>query len=352
MRSPPLQSSLAFSLTSEQLLKPVVVMSSFLYQLEAGSPSAIGSCLNCSTDEREGFSEKLSGTSCDKGIRLEDLGKECRAQRSSINRETSYMKDKSKILETITKNVQKEMKHLTSRKSGTNLRCTVLTHFSWESVVKDLLTHAPTLHKLLKGMVQVKRKRTKATDKHSNAKASRYLSTDAVLGVCASILLRHGRNQHVNLFQKVVSLLLNSGHASAQTFHLLEEQSSITNLPGPESSTTFSELVASEELSIHNEESNATMPQSLTCNESASESISTQQLLPRSGICNEPDMWSDLASSITSVFHSNSPSPSNAPTYSEFTTNSSGYTTNESDDDDLADNAVTSNDINLATFTM
>ena len=54
MRSPPLQSSLAFSLTSEQLLKPVVVMSSFLYQLEAGSPSAIGSCLNCSTDKREG----------------------------------------------------------------------------------------------------------------------------------------------------------------------------------------------------------------------------------------------------------------------------------------------------------
>ena len=51
MRSPPL---LAFSLTSEQLLKPVVVMSSFLYQLEAVSPSAIGSCLNCSTDEREG----------------------------------------------------------------------------------------------------------------------------------------------------------------------------------------------------------------------------------------------------------------------------------------------------------
>ena len=29
-------------------------MSSFLYQLEAGSPPAIGSCLNCSTDERGG----------------------------------------------------------------------------------------------------------------------------------------------------------------------------------------------------------------------------------------------------------------------------------------------------------
>ena len=62
-------------------------------------------------------------------------------------------------------------------------------------------------------------------------------------------------------------------------------------------------------------------------------------------------MWSDVASSITSVSHSNSPSPSSAPTYSEFTTNSSGYTTNESDDDDLADNAATSNDVNLATFT-
>ena len=111
-----------------------------------------------------------------------------------------------------------------------------------------------------------------------------------------------------------------------------EERSSITNLPGPESSTTFSELV--------------------TFNESASESISTQQLLPRSGICNEPDMWSDVASSNTSVFHSNSPSPSSAPTYSEFTTNSSGYTTNESDDDDLADNAAASNDINLTIFTM
>ena len=91
-----------------------------------------------------------------------------RKDRASIG--SQVMKDetiKSKILETITKNVQKEMKHLTSRKSGTNLRCTdltVLTHFSWESVVKDLQTHAPTLHKLLKGMVQVKRKRTKATD--------------------------------------------------------------------------------------------------------------------------------------------------------------------------------------------
>ena len=142
--------------------------------------------------------------------------------RASIARQV--MKDetmKSKILEIITKNVQKEMKHLTSRKSGTNLRSTdltVFTHFSWESVVKDLQTHAPTLHKLMKGMVQVKRKCTKETDKqHSKANASRHLSTDAVMGVCASILLRH-RNQHINLFQKVdnVSIILNSGHASAQ----------------------------------------------------------------------------------------------------------------------------------------
>ncbi len=79
---------------------------------------------------------------------------------------------------------------------------------------------------MLKGITDVKRrvlssKKSKTTHKSGEKgpqpklRRSNRPSSSAVVGVCAAILLRH-KNTHMNLLQKVVSLLLNGGHASKQ----------------------------------------------------------------------------------------------------------------------------------------
>ena len=83
-----------------------------------------------------------------------------------------------------------------------------LANFSWDDLASELKNRAPVLHTFLTTCVDVKRRRktSKTTYRTSNA---------AVLGVCASILLRH-KNQHMNVLQHIVSLILHRGHAGKQ----------------------------------------------------------------------------------------------------------------------------------------
>ncbi len=68
--------------------------------------------------------------------------------------------------------------------------------------------------RLLKVCVEVKR-RERPSKKTRLTKRTYRPSNSAVLGVCASILLRH-KNQQMNVLQRVVSLILHRGHAGKQ----------------------------------------------------------------------------------------------------------------------------------------
>ena len=71
----------------------------------------------------------------------------------------------------------------------------------------ELKVKAPTLHRVLMGCVNVRRRKRTGKVRHPN--------NDAVLGICAALLLQH-RNQHLCLVQRIISLVLNSGHAGKQ----------------------------------------------------------------------------------------------------------------------------------------
>ena len=81
-----------------------------------------------------------------------------------------------------------------------------LEKFRWDDLAAELKSRAPVLHEFLSMCVDVKRRQRsfKKTHRTSNA---------AVMGVCASLLLRH-KNQHMNALQHIVSLI-NPRRASA-----------------------------------------------------------------------------------------------------------------------------------------
>ena len=109
--------------------------------------------------------------------------------------------------------------------------------FSWEAVVGELKVHTPTLYQLLKGMVEAKRRvrcpksgmtpgkggrrGESAGQKGGDDKATKRPTSMAIIGVCAAIILRN-KNMHMNLVQHIVSLILNTGHASKQVSLLLQ----------------------------------------------------------------------------------------------------------------------------------
>ncbi len=150
-----------------------------------------------------------------------------RKNRASIARQVMRdPKTKEKVLGILATHVQKEMTTMCSRKTGSILRSAApedLKSFSWDTIVAEAQTRAPTLFQILKGTVEVKRRvtwsKSKTTSKPGEKGQPKVRSCRptqaAVIGVCSAVLLRH-KNTHMNLLQKVVSLLLNGGHASKQ----------------------------------------------------------------------------------------------------------------------------------------
>lgn len=119
---------------------------------------------------------------------------------------------RKKILRILGKDIQKEITGLCSKKSRSIFRRTSaedLKTFNWDRLVADLEKTAPTFHSFLSSCTEVKRRNRKVKTRSSRP------SNVAVLGICASILLRH-KNHNLNLIQKIVSLILHRGHAAKQ----------------------------------------------------------------------------------------------------------------------------------------
>ena len=118
------------------------------------------------------------------------------------------MKDKTScdfIVSKLGKMVQMEIKKLCSDDISTmllNARSVELTSFSWESLLSEARTIAPTLSCLLDFST---RKKTSRSNHTSNA----------LIGFILSLLAKYNRPR-VCLIQKIISIILNAGHTSKQ----------------------------------------------------------------------------------------------------------------------------------------
>ena len=125
-------------------------------------------------------------------------------------------KTRDHCLNTLEKDIQKELTCVVSLKKGTScLRyksLQALQSFTWEKLHRELKVKAPTLHQVLMGCINVRQRERVRKGPH---RKSTRVHKHAVLGICAAILLRH-RNQNLNLVQRLLSLILNSGHAGKQ----------------------------------------------------------------------------------------------------------------------------------------
>ena len=73
-------------------------------------------------------------------------------------------------------------------------------NFSWKKVITKLESYTPTLLNTLESVVKIKTKRS---------------NNDAIIVVCFSIFFKH-RYQNMNIVQKIVSLILDTGHSTKQ----------------------------------------------------------------------------------------------------------------------------------------
>ena len=74
----------------------------------------------------------------------------------------------------------------------------VVQTFDWKDFITELEQHAPVFLTMLRGCIGPK-------------KQPKY-NEDAILGICAAILLKY-QSQRMNLIQRLLSLILYSGHA-------------------------------------------------------------------------------------------------------------------------------------------
>ena len=120
---------------------------------------------------------------------------------------------KKQIFKVIKQAIQKEIAILCRKSSESLLRKTsleVLCNFSWERVSEEIGSTCPTFHAVLDACVDVRRQRQRIP-----ILKPRRCSNEVVVGVCAAIILRH-RNHHMNLLQRLISLILHNGHSSKQ----------------------------------------------------------------------------------------------------------------------------------------
>lgn len=132
-------------------------------------------------------------------------------------------KIKEQSLRILSKHVQKEMTQMCAKSTKSKLRTTStenLYNFSWSEISEEVEKHAPTLYRVLKGIVDVKRKVNPKSKNKKKTKKSYQSSDTAILAFCASVFLRH-RNVHMNKVQKILSLILDCGHASKQVLRVL-----------------------------------------------------------------------------------------------------------------------------------
>ena len=124
----------------------------------------------------------------------------------------SHARIRKHLVKEMGKLIQKEMRRTCEIKNPSFLRgCEVdnMLSFTWSFLIKELGKTAPTLLQLLTDSVARKRRRGHST------KPSHHAKDEAIIGVCAAIMLCH-HYQHMNLFQRLVSVLLYSDHVPVQ----------------------------------------------------------------------------------------------------------------------------------------
>ena len=134
--------------------------------------------------------------------------------RSVARQAMKVPKIRAKVMVILAADIQKELTIMCAKKRKSILHGATpesVKSFSWGILLSELDTFAPTFTKVLRGIVQVKR-RVRIANK---GRKSWRPSEEAVVGVCAAIMLRN-RNVHMNLLQRIVSLILHNGHASKQ----------------------------------------------------------------------------------------------------------------------------------------
>ena len=96
--------------------------------------------------------------------------------------------------------VDKELKYLCSDHLNSILRSRDIEHFTWEKLLDELRKNAPTFFGFLETCFRTRTPRQ---------------NSDAVMGFCSAIILKH-RYDRMNLVQKILSLVMYSGHAGKQ----------------------------------------------------------------------------------------------------------------------------------------
>ena len=126
------------------------------------------------------------------------------------------------VLNVLISDIHKEMTVMCSRKTNSKSTPEAMAGFTWESIMEELEAYAPTLLSILSGCVKAKRRVRKGFAKRTENKRQRRwkrksnrCAKTAVLGVCAAIIFCN-RNMLMNLVQRIISVLFNSGHASKQ----------------------------------------------------------------------------------------------------------------------------------------
>lgn len=127
-------------------------------------------------------------------------------------------KTRVNVLAMLRKDLQKELKTLTAKRTNSCLRqrsVLALRSFSWAKLEEEVERNAPTLHNVLKGLTTVTRLERSQKKGRKRKRRSYHASNSAVFGLCVAVLLRHC-NHSMSLVQRIISVILHSGHAGKQ----------------------------------------------------------------------------------------------------------------------------------------
>lgn len=114
---------------------------------------------------------------------------------------------RSRILKVLGTSIQIELKKMCDMNKPSILRSNdpvVVQSFKWQVLINELKENVPTLYNILACCARKKPMK--------QGKKSYRVKDEVVIGICASVLLRH-RNCKLNLIQRIVSMILYSNHA-------------------------------------------------------------------------------------------------------------------------------------------
>ena len=106
-------------------------------------------------------------------------------------------------LQQLCNSMRREVHKICSRKHGDSILRSIssasVTHFSWQSILQEIKSRAPTLYFLIKSIISKQEKQL----------------PQFTVGIIAGVLLKH-RNKHLCLPQALISVVMYAGHCSKE----------------------------------------------------------------------------------------------------------------------------------------